>query len=109
VKQWREVMDLIMGPGQRNFMESTMRDRVLSAGESVDVFEPRDGDGPMPFNKQGSPGDKFNKGRSRISVEICYCSTLGDCWMLQAGGDEGASTTEPAGHCPSRSAITFLQ
>jgi hypothetical protein len=51
---------------------------------------------------------KMNKDRERITVEICYCSTLGECWTLRAGGLTHSTTTETR-RCPSPSATSFQQ
>jgi hypothetical protein len=49
----------------------------------------------------------LNKERGRIAIEICYSSTLGDCWTLRR--DPNSSTTTEMATCPDKSAITFEQ
>jgi hypothetical protein len=54
---------------------------VFSAGESTNVFTPQDdANNPIPFDKSNPLGAKLNTDRSRATVEICYCSTLGECF-----------------------------
>jgi hypothetical protein len=41
------------------------------------------------------------KERKRVSVELCYCSTLGDCWLLANPWDGTPDTTAPIAECPA--------
>jgi len=50
----------------------------------------------------------MNKDRERIAVEICYGSTLGECWTMRGGGKSRGTTTEVR-RCPSPSATSFQQ
>jgi hypothetical protein len=86
-----------------------MNGYVFAAGESRTVFTPRDpGNNPLNFDKSNPVWVKMNKERLRITAEICYCSTLGECWTLRAGGPTPSTTVETR-RCPSPSAITFQQ
>jgi hypothetical protein len=106
---WRDVLRKILGPRPHAYSQSTVTHSVLSAGEGFDIFEPRDAAGaPLEPGEPGSDGDLFNRGRGRIGVQICYCSTLGDCWTLRSGGDEPDSTVETR-RGPSPSARTFRE
>jgi hypothetical protein len=87
VKNWAEVLEKILGPGYHPGEESDMSGRVFAAGESMNVFTPHDeAQNPIPFDKSNPLWAKLDAGRSRVTVEICYCSTLGECWTLRAGG-----------------------
>jgi hypothetical protein len=93
-------------------MESDMNNRVLSANESVPVFIAHDADhNPVTFDKSNPLSVSLNKERFRVSVEICYCSTMGECWTLRAGGLNGPNpnSTAECRSCPSRSELTFQQ
>lgn len=110
VKNWREALGKILGPGEHLFSESDMTDRVLAAGESMTVFIPCDSENnPLKFDKSNPAWVQMNQGRNRVTVEICYSSTLGECWTLRAGGPTSRSTTIATRHCPTPSAITFQQ
>jgi hypothetical protein len=86
-----------------------MNGRVLAAGESMAIFTPHDANNnPLDFDKSNPLWVALNKDRFRVSVEICYCSTLGECWTLRADGSKPGITT-PTGRCPSPSAVTFQQ
>jgi hypothetical protein len=75
----------------------------------MNVFTPHDGaQNPIPFDKSNPLWVKLDTGRSRVTVEICYCSTLGECWTLRGGGTT-PSTTTPTRHCPAPSATSFQQ
>jgi hypothetical protein len=51
---------------------------------------------------------QLNKERFRVAIEICYSSTLNECWTLHADGTT-PSTTIATRQCPAPSAITFEQ
>ena len=109
VKNWAEVLEKILGPGYHPGEESDMSSRVFSAGESMKVFTPHDdARNPIPFDRSNPLWAKLDTGRSRVTVEICYCSTLGECWTLRGGGTT-PNTTTPTRQCPTPSAITFQQ
>ena len=108
VRNWREVVEKILGPGHLA-SESDMSGYVFAAGESRTVFTPRDPENnPLNFDKSNPLWVKMNKERFRVTAEICYCSTLGECWILRAGGLTAGTTTETR-HCPTPSDITFQQ
>jgi hypothetical protein len=108
-RNWIEVLDKLLGPGEHRYSESDMSNRVLSAGESMTVLTPGDAENnPINFDKSNPLWVKMNKERLRVSVEICYCSTLGECWTLRASGLAPSTTTETR-RCPSPSATSFQQ
>jgi hypothetical protein len=109
VNNWSEVLEKILGPGYHSGESSDMRSRVFSAGESANVFTPHDdARNPVAFDKSNPLWEKLDTGRSRVTVELCYCSTLDECWMLRSGGTI-RNTTTSIRQCPGPSAITFQQ
>jgi hypothetical protein len=75
----------------------------------MNIFTPFDPDRkPIAFDKSNPLWVKMNKDRFRVTVEICYSSTLGECWTLRAGGSARSTTIETR-HCPTPSAISFQQ
>jgi hypothetical protein len=108
IHDWDEAMTRFAWPGKHNYSESNIGGHVLAPNDKLEIFKPLTDDYQDVGRLDGELGKRANVDRFRIAVEICYCSTLGDCWTLRAGGDEGASTTE-AGRCPARSDVTFLQ
>jgi len=108
VRNWMEVVEKILGPGYLA-SESDMNGYVFAAGESRTVFTPRDpGNNPLSFDKSNPVWVKMNRERLRITAEICYCSTMGECWTLRAGGPTRSITTETR-RCPTPSDISFQQ
>jgi hypothetical protein len=109
VRNWKEALEKILGSGEHLGSESDMSGYVFAAGESMTVFTPRDSNNnPLTFDKSNPFWVQMNKERFRITVEICYCSTLGECWTLRAGGLTPGTTTETR-RCPTRSASSFQQ
>jgi hypothetical protein len=109
VRNWKEALEKILGPGEHLGSESDMSGRVFAAGESMTVFTPHDPENnPLNFDKSNPLWVKMNKDRLRVTVEICYCSTLDECWTLRAGGSTPSTTTETR-RCPTASAVSFEQ
>jgi hypothetical protein len=107
-KNWNEVLDKFLGPGKHRFAESDMSGHVLAPNESMTVFTPHDSEG-NPLSDRSNPlWAEMSRDRGRVSVEICYSSTLGECWTLRASGLAAGSTTEIS-RCPKQSDITFQQ
>ena len=110
IKNWAEALDRFLGAGYHPAETSDMNGRVFAAGESMDVLIPHDdAHHPIPFDKSNPLWEKLNTGRLSVSVEICYCSTLGDCWTLRAASKQSATTTTECRTCPRASAISFQQ
>jgi hypothetical protein len=109
VKNWREAMEKLLGLGEHLFSESDMNGYVLAPNESIPVITARDPDNnPLVFDKSNPLWVTMNKERFRVTAEICYCSTLGECWTLHAGGLRPGTTIETR-RCPVPSEITFQQ
>jgi hypothetical protein len=109
MRNWKEVLEKLLGSGEPLFSESDMSFHVFAAGESRTVFTPHDPENnPINFDKSNPLWVKMNKERLRVSVEICYCSTLGECWTLRASGLRPSTTTETR-RCPAPSDISFQQ
>ena len=109
VRNWVEALEKLLGPGTHFYSESDMHGRVLSAGESMTIFTPRDPENnPILYDRSNPLYLQMNKDRLRVAFEICYCSTLGECWTLRSDQRSNVSTTE-TGRCPSSSATSFQQ
>jgi hypothetical protein len=84
--------------------------RVLSPGESMTVFTPRDPENnPLVFRQIQFALGEDEKEREQIEGEICYGSTLGECWILRGGGGRSRSSTKEGRGCPGQSATSFEQ
>lgn len=108
VKRWDEVLDKLIGPGKHRYSESDVNGHVFAAGESATVFTPHDPEGNALTDRSNPLWVEMNKDRGRLSVEICYSSTLGECWTLRAAGLSPGTTTQTR-RCPTPSATTFQQ
>jgi hypothetical protein len=109
VRNWAEAFEKILGPGKHTGSESDMSGHVFSAGESMTVLTPNDpNDNPLAFDRSNPLWVQMNKDRFRVTVEICYCSTLGECWTLRGGGLTPSTTTQTH-RCSTASASSFQQ
>ena len=114
VRDWTAVLDKLLGPPtnpehRHHYSESDMNSHVLSGNESMDIMTPQDDNNkPIAFDRENPLWKKLNDARFKVTIEICYCSTLGECWTLRAGGSGPSTTTECRG-CPTPSAVSFQQ
>jgi hypothetical protein len=67
------VLDKAIG-SRTAFGMSSLRGRVIAAGAVI-----------QPLRLGGEQAKAFEAQAGRVAVEICYCSTLGDCWRLRYG------------------------
>ena len=108
VKNWPELLHKFLGPEKHRYSESDITGHVFAPNESVNVFTPLDDNGKALTDSSSPLWVELNKDRARVSVEICYSSTLGDCWTLRAGAVTAGVTTATS-QCPARSEISFQQ
>lgn len=95
VRNWYSALQKLLGPGEYKFTQSTISGHTFSAGESMDVMVPHDSDGgPLTMEKSGALWTALNKQRGRVAIEICYSSTLGNCWILRRDANTRSTTTE---------------
>lgn len=103
IPNWRDAMELLLGPGKYSYAQSNISHRVLSPGETLSILSPR-----FEGGSQNPLWVRFNKERLRVGLEVCYCSTLGECWTLVAPVGQPERTDETR-HCPVASDSTFKQ
>jgi hypothetical protein len=94
VKDWNELLNKLLGSGQQRYSESDITGHVFAPGESMNVFTPHDPEGNALTDRANPLWIEMNKDRGRVSVEICYSSTLGECWTLRAGAMSAGTTTD---------------
>lgn len=107
VSNWHDALQKLLGPGEHYFSSSGMVGHVLSPGETINILVPYGPDDkPMspPFSEPSAK--QMNKARFRVSVEICFSSTLSDYWTLRKNGDARGTLTETAA-CPAPSTDDF--
>lgn len=73
-----------------NYGQSTLAGDVLSAGEKLDWLQFKEHDDFQRFRESAH--------LMKLGVRVCYCSTLGDCWV----NDSTRSWNDrwPVGACP---------
>jgi hypothetical protein len=110
VKNWHDAFNKLLGPGEHLFSESDMGGHVLAPGESMTVLTPLDPENKLlVFDKSNPLWVELNQKRARVAVEICYQSTLGECWILRGSGGPSRSSTTRVDRCPGESAASFQQ
>jgi hypothetical protein len=81
VAGWLPLLDRALGAGHGYGWDSLkvndLEDRILAAGEAVELFV-------IPWDERITAA--FGKG-PRIEVTLCYCSFLGECWSSREGLD----------------------
>ena len=85
---WNTVLRSL-GVPQLQFNQSFLNGNVLSPGETVDWIK---------FSNR-TDYDTFMHAvaRTRSPVEVCYCSSLGDCWRTRFA----ESSRRPVSQCPA--------
>jgi hypothetical protein len=81
-----EAVDAFKGVENRTIHNSTMHSRVLGAGKEIKVFEVVD----------PTAAARVRAALPRLSVDLCYCSVLDECWRMIDGEH---SRHEPVASC----------
>ncbi len=84
---WKAVMQSL-GLGPMEYGQSTFNGSVLSPGETLEWLKFNDHDDFQRF--RGAAG------QVGLAFEVCYCSTLGDCWANDGKGTSRAAVD----NCP---------
>ncbi len=107
VRNWHEALQKLLGPGEQRSSVTALVGTTLSPGESINLLVPLGADNkPLAVFSSDPLTALMDKARQRVSVEICFSSTLGECWTLRK--DPGArATTVKTASCPAPSADDF--
>ncbi len=109
VSDWYGALQKLLGPGKHYYSSSTMNSRVLSPGETISILVPYGSDSrPLTPASSDPLGPQADKARNRVAVEICFSSTLGECWMLRTDQNTN-STTTAISSCPEPSVGDFRE
>jgi hypothetical protein len=85
---WSSVLvTLLQVQGNVMHVHSDLHDRVVGSGAAIDVLR-----GISP-----EIGTRLAREAGRLDVAICYCSVVGECWIM---GEERKGTIAA---CPTRS------
>jgi hypothetical protein len=88
---WAHVMSALGVPDKVSLQQSTLANNVLSANEKLDILIVGDEADYKAFRE---------KSVRRASTRVCYCSTLGDCWMYDDQREADEARTQPIDRCP---------
>jgi len=100
VHNWPGVTRAVGYPAEDYVISSTIRGAVLPAGKELTIAEAADNDASRARFRE-----LLLRGRHELSIVVCYCSVLDECWVTGAGpgpDDDGA----PAA-CPIAAADRF--
>lgn len=89
---WKAVFRSL-GVKVPEFYQSTLNDNVISAGEKVDWLQFQD----------KADYDQFKLLEPRVHVNVCYCSTLGDCWIVDSSTGNGRKAVDTCPRLPAAS------
>ncbi len=87
---WPAVMHSLRVDPQ-GYGQSTFNRNVISAGETLEWLK---------FKDHGQFQAFRGAARNHLDFKVCYCSTLGDCWVNDSTRDDG-NTRFPVGKCPA--------
>jgi hypothetical protein len=90
VKNWNEALTVLLGDtknyGWDKIKVNDLQETILAANESITLFKiPWDEKTQIAFGKT-----------NRVSVKICYCSFLEECWISKNGLDHQRVDVCPA-------------
>lgn len=89
-RDWQAVMRALpVAPP--NYGQSTFNHNVLSAGETLQWLIFKDHDQFKSFRSAA---------RHRLHYKVCYCSTLGDCWVNDSARNDDNARLE-VDKCPA--------
>ena len=95
-QSWNQLVTTL-GIPQHHFAQTTVNQYVLSPGEQLQAIRFPDKDLWQRFH---------DAAMNRLSVDICYCSTLDECWVSRNGNVIGPPSmalqlrVEQVGQCP---------
>ena len=93
---WNHVLDALGVAKPRAYSESTIYPNVLSSGETVSIIKFIEKDAYQRFRAAAI--------QKHMTIEICFCSTLGECWRYRdnhlVGYKEGMVQVKPVEECP---------
>jgi hypothetical protein len=88
---WDHVLDALGVPKPRKHYISTIHVNVLSAGEHTAIIS---------FDDEAVYRAFRNAALERMKTDLCYCSTLGDCWAYSDTIFGNAPKVEAVAECP---------
>lgn len=72
-RSWSEVLAALgLDTDRENLKRSTVNGNVMTAGERIEMIQLPDAESYERFRVAA---------QKRVKISICYCSTLGECWV----------------------------
>ena len=101
VRSWGDVEKVAGFTDETGLHRSSFSQAVLPAGREHDIIVTTDSDlGRAKFR------ELLPNGKHAISIIVCYCSVLGDCWTATGGNSHLDSDAGPS-ECPVADAERF--
>jgi hypothetical protein len=89
---WDHVLDALGVAKPREHYISTIHATVLSPGDRMAI---------VSFDDEGVYRTFRDAALKRMQTELCYCSTLGDCWAYADSIFGNAPKVDPIAECPA--------
>lgn len=93
---WNHVLNALGVARPVTYSESTIYPAVVSAGETIPVIKFAKDDAYRQFRTAAI--------QKHLTVAICYCSSLGECWRYRdehlVGYKHGTLKVDPVAQCP---------
>ena len=87
---WPEVFTTLLNHQPARYSTSTIRERVLRAGEQVTLVALPTAELPPDLPAR----------LGRIGIDVCYASVYGEIWTLRSRGLGGSTEWSEGGQCP---------
>jgi len=96
-RDWDAVYAALGLKFERRPLYSTINGIVVSAGERIDQVVFKDADDFNLYVRQAK----------RVSMRVCYCSTMNECWVHDGREAEASRITQEIDACTARGADDF--
>lgn len=94
-RNWDQVYETFGIDKPHTYSDSTLSPNVLSPGEQVRIIKFPEADDWKQFRAAAI---------GRLAIDVCFCSTLGECWMYSdphlIGHKSAPWTVTPREECP---------
>jgi hypothetical protein len=101
-KTWSDVRKVAGITDDKRLSSSTLSESVLPSGKVFTIAQPGDDEESRAAFKALLPGAKH-----AISVTICYCSVLDDCWVASLDAAQQNGELRSRDSCPIRTVERF--
>ena len=102
VKTWFDIQKALGFTGQERLASSDLGHAVLVPGKEFPIAQPGDDEQSRAKFMELLPG-----GKHHLSITVCYCSVLDDCWATTLDVADEDSKGRPADTCPIPAAERF--